>query len=285
MVRFPIFATTVLAQTAAFVGLTFWLLPQVAKAESHMWLGIIIWAAILGIPLSLFEYLYHRYLLHAAVLPFMSSMHRAHTTHHGLTNVQAPVTPRDPEKMVTVTSAYPVEEEHQEESMMFPLYSIAIFQAIFLILLALPFKLMFPSQPILFATMLSVMLCYSLYEFWHAILHLPFETFWKPATEEWAGKRMFRRMYSFHLMHHWRPTCNLAIVGLWGVAVWDYAFLTHRRPERIPLDQASVNFTDCTLRKPLFVIQLFDRWKSGMYKGSRAVERFLARVFLGRKSA
>jgi hypothetical protein len=156
---------------------------------------------------------------------------------------------------------------------------------VFLILLGLPLKLMFPTEPMLISVIFSVTLFYCSYEVWHAILHLPYERFWQPMMEGRWTKRVFRRMYGFHLMHHWRPTSNLAIVGFWGVALWDHAFRTHRRPERLPLHGAEVNYHDASLAKPLWPIALLDRWQSGLYKASRAIERYLARVFLGRKPA
>src|ERR1044071_7328932 len=118
--------------------------------------AIVLWTFLLGLPLSAFEYFYHRYLLHSAVLPFMAAMHRAHSTHHGLTYVKAPVNPKDPARLVEVKSEFPVEEPHQEESMMFPLYSLPIFIAVFLILFAIPLKLIFPAEPILLSLMFSV---------------------------------------------------------------------------------------------------------------------------------
>jgi len=278
------FGVSVTLELAAMLGLFFLILPGIAKAELHQPLALLVWTVSLGLILSLFEYLYHRYLLHSAVLPFMASMHRAHSTHHGLTSVKAAVTPHEPERLVPVVSEYAVEEEHQEESMMFPLWSLPIFFGVFLLLLGLPFKLFFPHQPVLLAVIASVTLYYSAYEVWHAILHLPYESFWKPATQVWPGRRMFTRMYSFHLMHHWRPTANLAIVGFWGVAVWDYAFRTHRRPERLPLNENQVNYHDATLARPLWPIRVLDGWKAGSYAASRRFERFLARVFLKRRS-
>lgn len=272
-------------QLAAMVAVFALIAPHAFAAEIAQPWKILFWTFILGVPMSLFEYLYHRYLLHSAVLPFMASMHRAHSTHHGLTYVKAPVSPKEPAKLVEVTSEFPVEEEHQEESMMFPLWSLPIFVAVFLVLFALPLKLIFPSHPVLISLIFTVTLFYCSYEVWHAILHLPFERFWQPRLEGRYTKRVFRRMYSFHLMHHWRPTSNLAIVGFWGVALWDYAFRTHRRPERMPLDGAEVNYHDAKLATPLWPIAMLDRCQSRLYKASRATERFLARVFLGRKPA
>lgn len=273
----------VTVQLAGFVGLFALIAPHAFLAEVQQPWKILLWTFLFGVPLSLFEYLYHRYLLHSAVLPFMSAMHRAHGTHHGLTIVKAPVRRDEPFLLVPVTNEFSIIEEHQEESMMFPFWSYPIFIGVFGILLALPFKLIFPSYPILLSLIASVTVYYCFYEVWHAVLHLPYDKFWKPMTEGRWTKRPFRLMYSFHLMHHWRPTCNLAIVGLWGVALWDHAFRTHRRPERLPLPEAEVTYQDAVLARPLWPISQFDSWQARWYKGSRRFERFLARVFLGRR--
>jgi hypothetical protein len=274
-VPFGLFFVAAIAQFAIAL-LVFWLVaPRVFLAElSHPWL-ILLWTFAFGMPLSLFEYLYHRYLLHSAVLPFLGAMQRAHVTHHGLTNVKAPVKASEPEKLATVTSEFPVEEQHQEESMMFPLYSGVIFIAVFMLILGLPLKLLFPSQPILFSLICTVMAYYSAYEVWHALLHLPFERFWQPHMD----RPVVRRVYGFHLMHHWRPTSNLAIVGFWGVALWDHIFNTHRRPERMPLDKAQVTYIDSRLSKPRWPISMFDGWQGGMARAARSVERNLAAIF------
>lgn len=256
--------------------------PHAFAAEKAQPWHVVLWTVLIGLPLSLFEYFYHRYLLHSAVLPFMAAMHRAHSTHHGLTYVKAPVNPKEPARLVEVKSEFPVEETHQEESMMFPLFSLPIFVAVFLILFALPLKLVFAGEPIILSLIFSVTAYYMAYEVWHAILHLPFERFWQPVLEARFTKRLFKRLYSFHLMHHWRPTSNLAIVGFWGVAVWDYAFKTHRRPERLPLNGAEVNYLDATLAKPLWPILILDRWQAEFYRASRRFERFLTRTFLQR---
>src|SRR5437899_11046039 len=107
--------------------------------------------------------------------------------------------------------------------MMFPMWSYPIFIGVFGLLLGLPFKLFFPSHPILLSLIAAVTLYSCGYEVWHSVLHLPYERFWKPMLERRWSRRPVRLMYSFHLMHHWRPTCNLAIVGFWGLALWDHA--------------------------------------------------------------
>src|SRR5947207_14157316 len=96
-VKVPFFRfwLAIAAQLAAFLVLFGVIAPAAFIAEIHQPWKILLWTFLFGIPLSLFEYLYHRYLLHSAVLPFMSSMHRAHGVHHGLTTVKAPVTPHE----------------------------------------------------------------------------------------------------------------------------------------------------------------------------------------------
>ncbi|HEY0867834.1 MAG TPA: hypothetical protein VGE01_10660, partial [Fimbriimonas sp.] len=183
--------------------------PSLFAQESAMPLGVLAWAALFGIPLSLFEYLYHRYLLHSAVLPFLGSMHAAHSLHHGLTSVKAPISGNTPTELVTVKSEYPVEHEHQEEAMEFPFYSVSIFMAIFLVLFGLPAKLLFPETPAILGILVGATLYYSAYELWHAVLHLPYDRFWRPAMESRKIGPVVRRVYCFHLMHHWRPTANL----------------------------------------------------------------------------
>ena len=275
------FAAT-FAQLAAALGVFYWIAPQAFLAEVSQPWKIVLWTALFGLPLSLFEYLYHRYLLHSAVLPFLRSMHRAHSHHHGLTNVKAAVKPGEPDQMVAVESKYPIEHEHQEESMMFPLYALSIFYAMFLVLFGIPAALLFSGAPIFISLLLTVTLCYGAYEVWHAIVHLPYEKFWKPMMESRAFGKATRHAYGFHLMHHWRPTCNLAVVGLWGFAIWDYAFGTHRRPERLPIHGSEVKFEDAVLKKPRFPIAQLDRLGSRWYTWSRKVEATLARVFLRR---
>lgn len=279
------FAAIIGGQFVGFVYLFALLAPKAFANEVAHIPAVFGWALFIGLPLSLFEYFYHRYLLHSAVLPFLGSMHRAHSTHHGLTYVKAPVQPNEPERLVEVRSEFSVEHEHQEESMMFPYWSLPIFMFVFAILIALPLKLMFPQAPLVLALMISVTAFYSAYEIWHAALHLPFEAFWEPLFKKRFFGPIARRCYSFHLNHHWRPSSNLAVVGFWGIALWDHVFRTHRRPERIPLPGAEVNYIDASLPQPRWPVALLDRWQTGLFKMSRKIERFLAKTFLGRSSS
>jgi len=281
------------AQFFFFTGLQFaialvifrFLAPGVFASEIKHPGMIVAWTALFGIPLSLFEYLYHRYLLHSAVLPFLKAMHRAHSHHHGLTAVKASVMAKEPEMLVPVANEYAVEHDHQEEDMMFPIYALSIFLVLFSTVLALPFKLIFPGQPVMFSIITSVTLYYGAYEFWHAIMHLPYDRFWKPLMEAKSVGPVVRHVYGFHLMHHWRPTANLAVVGLWGVAIWDHAFRTHHRPQRTPLVGAQVNYHDAQLKGPRWPVATLDRWQAKCYQWSRKVEAAAAKAFLKSKKS
>jgi hypothetical protein len=269
---------TLLTLAAAF-GFFRLIAPAALETELQYPWRLLFWTAVIGLPMSLFEYLYHRFLLHSAVLPFLGSMHGAHAEHHGLTSVKAPVTPKEPERMVAVRSEYPIEHDHQEESMMFPGYALPIFYGVFFVIIALPLKAIFPLEPIVSGMLVCVTLFFSWYEVWHAFLHLPYEEFWKPRMEHPVYGRIVRHVYAFHLMHHWRPVSNLAVVGLWGVAIWDHLFRTHHRPRNTPIHESMVNYYDAKLPKPLWPVSMMDRWQPGMYKFSRWLERTLAKPF------
>ena len=164
--------------------------------------------------------------------------------------------------------------------MMFPLYSGLIFVAVFTAFLGIPLKFLIPGQPVIVSLMFAVMLGYSGYEVWHALLHLPFDRFWAPKMKY----PIVRRIYGFHLMHHWRPTSNLAVVGFWGVALWDHVFGTHHRPERMPLNKAQVSYVDSHFRRPRWPISQMDRWQGGLARTSRRIEHFFASIFVPRQS-
>lgn len=272
------FTIRTLLQTALSFGVYYLVFPNIFLAEMAQPWKIVLWAFLFGLPMSLFEYMYHRYLLHSAVLPFLGAMHDAHAEHHGLTAVKAAVRKKEPELMVPVKSEYSIECDEQEASMMFPWFALPAFHLSLVLVFGLIAKKIWPGEPIYAGLLISVTLYFAAYEIWHAILHLPFKQFWQPMMQRKFG-RVVEYIYSFHLMHHWRPTANVAVVGLWGVALWDHVFRTHHRPKRLPVNGNQVNYYDAALPKPFFPINMIDKWQAGMYKGSRAVERSFLGIF------
>ena len=72
-IPFSVFFIAAFVQLCIGLGAFRLIAPNVFWAEfAQPWL-ILMWTILFGLPLSLFEYLYHRYLLHSAVLPFLSS--------------------------------------------------------------------------------------------------------------------------------------------------------------------------------------------------------------------
>lgn len=273
------FIVVTVAQLAVVLLAFHFLLPNLFVAELQNPTLLVGTAFVLGLPLSLFEYLYHRYLLHQAILPFMGIMHASHKEHHDLTNVKAPVVARNPDTLVPVNNRYAVESPEQEEAMMFPGYALSIFYSIFLILLALPLKLLFPQIPAILGTIGAVTCMYVGYEVWHAIQHFPYTRFWKPLLYDRPYSALIRRIYSFHLGHHFRPKSNLAVVGFWGWAVWDYMFGTHKRPLNLPLPGESVTWKDGELPKPRGLVKLLDTWQTPMFQWSRRVDTWVMNFF------
>ena len=273
------FSIRTLLILAVVMGLYYLLAPGVFLAEFAHPGKLILWTLGVGIPLSLFEYLYHRFLLHSAVLPFLGAMHDAHAEHHGLTSVKAPILKKEPEKMVPVKSDYPILHDHQEASMMFPWFAQPGFYAAFFLFFAWPLKAVFPAEPVISAMLICVTIYFAWYEIWHAILHLSFDDFWEPQFKNPRYGKLVEHVYSFHLMHHWRPVANLAVVGLWGFAVWDHVFRTHHRPKNTPIHESMVNYYDAQLPKPMWPISMMDKWQPAMYKFSRALERVVMKPF------
>ncbi len=279
--RFPLlkFSFAISGELVLAVGLFYLIAPTRFWYELAFGKWILAGLVFIQFFLSAFEYYYHRYLLHHAVLPFMAAQHRAHNTHHGLTKVTAPIDKDMPDFMAPVTSKYAVEEKEQEESMMFPLWSLPIFYAVFLIIFGGFFALInlsFPVAghfPIVFSVILASTFHYCGYELWHAALHLPYEKFWKPRLYgHWYSKTL-RRVYVFHVMHHFATGCNEAVVGFMGFALWDHAYRTHRRPMQMPLPGGKISYAEAQLPVPRWPISMLDAWRKPMYQGSRKIEK------------
>jgi hypothetical protein len=283
--EFGRFFLYIVLQVALYLGIFFLVAPDRFFFELSRGLGrISVVAFWIGLFVtSLFEYFYHRYALHAQTLPFAGGMHEAHTKHHGLTSVKAPVRREEPETAVPVTFKYAIEQPGQEESMMFPPWGLTVFQCIFL-LVALPLHALFPQEPIILGVGLAVTLHYVWYEVYHAILHLPFDKYWAPVFDYPVIGPKVKNGYAFHLMHHFRPSCNEAVVGFWGFAIWDYVFRTHKRPplEFVPIKEGDVRYVDVQLPTPCWLIRYLDGRREPLFQWSRRVEKRLG--FVSKKS-
>ena len=178
---------------------------------------------------SLFEFLFHRYVLHLVPLRCLVSFRRKHTEHHQLTYVRELKTAAV--GTVEVRNKYPITRSDQIKSSTFPGYALVAFWGLFSVVLV-PLQLLLPTAPILTTGYLAVVFSFLLYEIIHAIEHLDYDKYWKKYVERFP---IVHKIYGFHLMHHWDDRTNQAIGGCFGLPVWDWVFRTYYVPKELPL--------------------------------------------------
>ena len=166
-------------------------------------------AVFLGIHLLLcfFEWAFHRYVLHAVGVPWLSAFAREHRHHHSLTAIRLRPVAEGSDRVIL--SEYPITQEEQFESSAFPKYALIAFWALFTPLL-LGLQALLPELPVLLAGYAAIAWSMMLYEVLHAIEHWPYE-WWRAATEHAHFGGFWRRLYGFHLMHHANVGCNEGI--------------------------------------------------------------------------
>ncbi len=220
-----------------------------------------VWAAQIATPLwviavtfvgvhlmnAFVEYFFHRYVLHAQVIPFFAHFYNTHNTHHNLTDV----------KQVVVTSnKFPIVEELQHESSFFPWWSLAVF-SLFLTPLYVLAWLYNPASPIFIAGYSALFWSMLLYELFHAAWHWPLST-WTPlfASKRWGG--LWHRIYTFHLRHHANVRCNESVSGFFGIPLPDLLFGTYLPSTTTFPDQTMVPPSEYRSPKPYLFIKLLD---------------------------
>lgn len=270
------FLISVLLQTAVWLAGNFylwrWLRPDIAEAQisAAFWAVLACFGAI-HVFLGMFEYFFHRYVLHRVFWMPLDPMKRKHTEHHSLTHVRELKHRQNEDGNVEVRNCYPIVTPDQIESSAFPGYALVSFLLLFSAPLIVV-QLLLPGLPILLAGYLAVLFSYALYEVKHAVEHNDYYAFWKPRIER---SRFYRWWYGFHLMHHSRIRVNQAIGGVFALPVWDWVFGTYFVPKHLPLPEATVPPESQIPPEPRRIIRLLDSWVA------KAEERIIAR----RKSA
>ncbi|MEW5884141.1 MAG: hypothetical protein AB1725_07950, partial [Armatimonadota bacterium] len=130
------FLVSVILQTAVWlVGNFFlwrWLRPDIAEAQitSTFWVVLGCFAVAHAF-MGLFEYFFHRYVLHSVFWRPLAPMKRKHTEHHSLTHVRELKHKQDDEGNVEVRNRYPIVTPEQIESSAFPGYALVSFLLLF----------------------------------------------------------------------------------------------------------------------------------------------------------
>ena len=216
------------------------------------------------------EYMFHRYVLHKPVVPFLSQFYRQHTLHHSLTRIGRRSTPGGRE-VPFVENIYPVTEPEQGEASFFPWYTLAVFAVILTPLLAV-LQWLAPSFPWFFGGYATLAFAIGLYEIFHAIEHWAFER-WAPLIESPRLGWFWRGVYSFHLRHHAVIDCNEAISGFFTLPVFDWVFGTFILPKSLYVDGAEWQPSEFTSPRPRAIIRWCDEKSEALIAARRLSAR------------
>lgn len=224
-------------------------LPTLWATQLATSLSLIILTFILAHLVNAFvEYFFHRYVLHAQVIPFFTHFYQAHNLHHNLTDVK---------QEVVTSNKFPIVEEPQHESSFFPWWSLLAF-ATFLTPIYFVIWYFFPNIPIFIAGYTSLLWSMLLYELFHAAWHWPLTT-WAPLFEKKKMGFFWHMVYTFHLRHHANVRCNESVSGFFGLPLPDILFGTYLpAATRFP-DQTLVPPSEYRSPQPYLPIRLLDK--------------------------
>lgn len=265
----PLFLLTVAASVAAFGTLLYFAAPT-SIWHTQLSAGPARFAAVFA-AVSLFncfmEYVFHRYVLHKPVVPFLSRFYKQHTLHHTLTRIGRRRTPggRD---VPFVENIYPILEPEQGEASFFPWYTFVVFAAIVTPLLAVA-QWLAPSLPWFSAGYAALATSLLLYELFHAIEHWSFER-WAPLIEHRHLGWFWRKVYSFHLRHHAVIDCNEAISGFFTLPVADVVLGTFVLPKTLYTDGAEWTPAEFASPRPCALIRWCDAQSDALIQRRRA---------------
>jgi hemolysin III len=264
----PLFLFTIVASLAGLVGLVKLVAPD-AVWQTQISTGVWQFVAVLLL-VHLFtcfmEFVFHRYVLHKPVVPFLSRFYKQHTLHHSLTRIGKRRTPGGRE-VPFVENVYPVTEPEQGEASFFPWYTLPVFAIALTPMFAL-LHWIAPAFPWFFGGYAAVAGAIVLYETFHAIEHWSFER-WAPLIENRHFGWFWRKVYSFHLRHHAVIDCNEAISGFFTLPVFDWVFGTFVLPKSLYTDGAEWQASEFTSPRPRAIIRWCDAKSDALIKARR----------------
>jgi len=281
-----IFITTILVTLVALFGTMALIFPSAWKAQlAAGWVAFVVTFVIVHAFAGVFEFFFHRYILHAPLIPFLSYFYKQHTLHHALTHIgyhRSKISNTDVPGLIDnepvaenthiARNTFPIEQEKQHEASYFPWYSLLIFSLVITPLLIVA-HLIFPSAPVFLAGYLAVAWSLSLYELIHAVEHWPQDT-WDRLIEHPRYGRIWRKAYAFHLRHHADIRCNEGISGIFGLPLVDFVFGTYVDPETLYTHGEKVHADEFVSPQPRFAfLRWLDRQADAAVKNRRAAAR------------
>ncbi len=251
-----LFLLTISLSLAGLCGLMALLVPGVWHIQiTAGWLPLLAVFLFAHAFNAFVEFVFHRYVLHAPLVPFLSYFYRQHTLHHALTRVAYKKGKDSGTMPCFVENIYPIVEEKQFEASYFPWYSLVVFSLIGC-LVFVPLQLLLPGWPVMLGSLLAVAWSLTLYELIHAVEHWPQET-WDRLVAHPTQGRFWRKAYAFHLRHHADIRCNEAISGFFALPLPDFVFGTYVDPETLYTHGQAVDPKEFVSPRPRFA---FIRW-------------------------
>ena len=251
------FTVQAVAQYAALLVVLRFALPGTWRMQfGGGWLPLVLVFLGMHLFMCFFEWVFHRYVLHALVARPLGVFTTAHRSHHGLTPIK--LLPAAPGSDRFVLNRYPIVDEEQHVDSAFPWWALVAWWALFTPMLAL-LQWAFPHLPIVLGGYSAITFSMCLYEILHAVEHLPYE-WWKAATEHPQFGFVWRRVYGFHHMHHANIGCNEAISGFFGLPVADWAFGTYHQPRELLLEGRVATAKDFAVPPPPAWVRWLDAW-------------------------
>ena len=223
-----LFLLTVGLSLAGFLAALALLAPTVWKTQfaAGFWtlVGVFVVVHLFN---GFVEYFFHRYVLHARLIPGLGHFYTQHDKiHHKLTNITWVKSVGDSgQEEMRVVNRYPIVEDRQHQASFFPWYTFLVFG-----MLGTPFFILgqwlFPGAPVFLGGFAALAWSLALYEILHAFEHLPLES-WTPRLNHPRFGWFWRKVYAFHLRHHADISSNEAISGFFGLPVGDWVFGTY----------------------------------------------------------
>lgn len=254
----PLFLFTVLVSAGGLVGL-FRLVAPNAVWEAQFSAGGWRFAAafcLAHLGTCFFEFVFHRYVLHKPVVPFLSRFYKQHTLHHSLTRIGKRRSSQG-RTFAVVENIYPVTTPEQGEASFFPWYTLPVFAAVMTPFFAL-LHFLFPSYPWFFAGLAAISFALALYEIYHAVEHWPLDR-WMPLLEHRRFGGFWRGVYGFHLRHHAVIDCNEGISGFFTLPVFDWLLGTSAPARTLYADGSEWIGAEFQSPRPCALIRWCDR--------------------------
>jgi hemolysin III len=240
------FAIVIASSLSLLYTLVAYFAPNVWLGEIHAsWLSLTTTFLVCHMASAFVEFFFHRYVLHAPVVPFFAYFYKQHTLHHSLTSI------RPSRKDASVENRFPILEAKQHEASFFPAYALIVFSALATPLFVLV-EWLLPGTPIFICGYGAIAWGLTLYELLHALEHKPIEK-WQPFLEHPKYGAFWRKVYAFHLRHHADIHSNESISGFFGFPLPDLVFGTWVNPQTLYENKSAVDRGEFESPQPRFI--------------------------------